>query len=417
MWLPRSLTPILGVAIVAGCTDTPLPVAADGARRPARQLAGSSTVDGFTITVIPPVAGVGEGWVLPSRILDDGTVYGSVENPSDPDVRYFRWTAGGGTVAVAEIPPVLAGVDRTVDRPGQYFYDDGRVRYRAGRECGRAGPPDPTLEDPDYCDGDFVIGTYATSSCFPREPEAGVHGAGLAVNGRCHVLAARRAYGTNPFQDLAVYLWRPEVGHRRILEDPVPDPFFQDFGVPLLNGEDQAVVLARNGAGEQVTRLWRPDLGARLLPLPAIEPGVRVHAYVTALNERGQMAGHVDWVPPEGPERTAAIVWTPPALNRASYPTVNASPVATAVRTTYLGSRKGFYTQYYKLAAPDGAGPWAVRVEWGDGTARTDTRSRAGVIDAAIHNYTRTGTYTVRVTVVDRRGRSGSDTRTITVRP
>lgn len=330
----------------------------------------------------------------------------------------LRWTPGGSAVVVAASPPVLAGVDRSTERPGQYFYDDGRVRYLVGRECGLAGPPDPIVEFEPFCDYDLVIHTYATSSCLPPGPEPQVHGAGFAVNGRCHVLAARRAFGTTGhWNDLAVYLWRPETGYRRILEDPVPDPFFQDYNTPLLNGEDQAVVVTRPVSGVDQHTLWRPDFGARPLPLPAVPVGTRLSPGVIAMNERGQMAGTIEGSMDGGSGFISTVVWTPPPVNRATYPTVDASPLRVAVTTTYLGARRGFYTQYYKIAAPGGAGPWSVRVDWGDGTARNETRTRAGVIDAAIHNYTRTGTFTVRVTVVDARGRSGSDTRTLTVRP
>jgi hypothetical protein len=407
------LVPILALAALAGCSDAPLPVAADGRSRPAPQLAGSSTVDGFTITVMPPLPG--GAYLLPRRILDDGTVYGQSENSPD-GIRPLRWTPGGATVEVPAIPPVLAGVDRTTGRPGQYFYDDGRVRYRVGRECGHPGLGDPDLPDPGFCDYDFVIGTYATSSCFPNSPEPGIYGAGFAVNGRCHVLAARRAFGAAGRQALDVYLWRPETGYRRILEDPVPDPYFQDYDTPLLNGEDQAVVVTRPNDGNPVTTLWRPDFGRRLLPLPAVPTGTSQAGWVVAMNELGQMAGNIARRV-DGAEVIYTVVWTPPPVNRATYPRVDASPLRVAVTSTYLGSRRGFYTQYYKIAAPGGAGPWSVRVDWGDGTARNETRTRAGVIEAAIHNYTRTGTFTVRVTVVDARGRSGGDTRVLTVRP
>ena len=411
MWLPRALLPILGLALVAGCTDAP-PLAPERPLGGAAQLATTTVVDGFTITVLPKPPGW--GFMEPIRILDDGTVYG-IADADEPGLIRFRWTAANGTERVAEIPPRLAG--RDVETPdGQFFYDDGTARSVAGRHCGHSGPPDPSFDDPDFCDYSEGLGTYVTSSCFPDGPEPGVHGVGLAVNARCHVLAARRTHG--PSREWAVYLWRPESGWLRIIENPIPIAEFDLWPrVPLLNNEGQAEVAARGEGGTRVTSVWRADLGSRVLPLPRAETGVPVSSWVTAMNDRGQMAGFAEGY--EGGEQpfVSALVWTPPPVDRASYPTVNASPVATAVRTTYLGRRKGFYTQYYKLAAPDGAGPWAVRVEWGDGTARTDTRSRAGVIDAAIHNYTRTGTYTVRVTVVDRRGRSGSDTRTITVRP
>lgn len=74
MPLRHVLVPLLALAALAGCSDAPLPVAATARPRPTPQLAGTSTVDGFTITVMPPLPG--GAYLLPRRILDDGTVYG-----------------------------------------------------------------------------------------------------------------------------------------------------------------------------------------------------------------------------------------------------------------------------------------------------------------------------------------------------
>ncbi len=64
---------------------------------------------------------------------------------------------------------------------------------------------------------------------------------------------------------------------------------------------------------------------------------------------------------------------------------------------------------------PDG-GPWAVEVDWGDGTARTVIEAvTAGPLGAASHAYADGGTYSPTVTVTDGTGLSDSKTFTVTV--
>ena len=401
----------LGLATLAACSDRPLPAAADGPPRAAPQIAGSSVVDGFTITLIPLVPG--GGFHLPRRIDDDGTVYGQFENPELPGLNYWRWTAAGGTEPVDQIPPDLAGVDE--DRAGQFFYDDGTVRNVVGRACGHAGSGDPAFESPDFCDFEFALGTYATSNCLPSGPEPGIHSAGFAVNAVCHVLASRRPYGIGTE---AVYLWRPESGWQHLLDDPVVNPFDRFFGMPLLNNADQAVIFMHItnelGFPSAATVFWSQELGARRVPTPANDVGVRANAFVAALNDRGQMTGFVEGQS-ESASVLATVVWTPPAVDRSGFPTVDLTPKAKSTASTFRLAGKRAYKLFYQLGATDGGAPWQVRVEWGDGTETLSTHTQTGKLEHESHRYSAPGAYVIRVTVVDALDRSTSDSYTLEV--
>jgi hypothetical protein len=58
-------------------------------------------------------------------------------------------------------------------------------------------------------------------------------------------------------------------------------------------------------------------------------------------------------------------------------------------------------------------GPWTFTVEWGDGLSTRGTALQQGPINAT-HTFI-LGTYTIRVTVVDARGASGSATMVLSV--
>jgi hypothetical protein len=408
---------------LAACADTPTslpPNAPATSVRASVATTASTIIDGFTITLFGEAQGddIFQNQFLPRRILDDGTVYGIVDNPTDPSFTNFRWTPEGGVKSVASIPPPIAGDIRLLDPdgfPGTYFYSDGAVDYRTGRQCGAVDPVDP--EDPDFCDYESAVGTFVTSSCTDNQPEQGIFSAGLAVNRHCHVLAMRRPRpGTS-----GAYLWRPETGWLHLFDEPVHTDLSSAAGFALVNGADQVVALAQmpdQPTGDINPMFWRPDLGARPLPLPATPGGSRVSAAVYAMNEGGQMVGVVEGGDAGvGTVFTAVAVWTPPPGSGAGAPAVNASPLKGAVTTTFLGKRKGFYTQFYSLTQSPRTPPYRIRTDWGDGTATQRTRNQIRAIEAEIHNYQRTGTFTITVTAVDANGRSASDSRTLTVLP
>ena len=87
-------------------------------------------------------------------------------------------------------------------------------------------------------------------------------------------------------------------------------------------------------------------------------------------------------------------------------PTVNAG----SDQTVLLGL---FYTLNASFSDPDN-GPWSYTINWGDGSSSSGSTSSTGT-GSATHNYVLIGSYTIRVTVTDSRGASGSDTKVLTV--
>ena len=71
------------------------------------------------------------------------------------------------------------------------------------------------------------------------------------------------------------------------------------------------------------------------------------------------------------------------------------------------------YTFSASFSDPDN-GPWSYTIYWGDGSSTSGTKSSQGTISGG-HNYVLPGSYTIRVTVTDSRGASGSDTKVLTV--
>jgi PKD repeat protein len=87
-------------------------------------------------------------------------------------------------------------------------------------------------------------------------------------------------------------------------------------------------------------------------------------------------------------------------------PSVNAG----SDETVLLGV---LYQLNASFSDPD-CGPWNGTIYWGDGSSTSGTKTSAGPISAT-HNYLLPGSYTIRVTVTDSCGASGSDTKVLTV--
>ena len=87
-------------------------------------------------------------------------------------------------------------------------------------------------------------------------------------------------------------------------------------------------------------------------------------------------------------------------------PTVNAG----SDQTVLLGV---LYSLSASFSDPDN-GPWSYTINWGDGSSSSGSKSSTGTISAS-HNYILIGSYTIRVTVTDSRGASGSNTKALTV--
>jgi hypothetical protein len=93
----------------------------------------------------------------------------------------------------------------------------------------------------------------------------------------------------------------------------------------------------------------------------------------------------------------------------------NTAPVVNAGsdQTVLLGV---LYTLNASFSDPDN-GPWTYTIDWGDGSTSSGSRSTAGSFSVT-HTYlglSILGTHTIRVTITDSRGASGSDTKNLTV--
>ncbi len=71
------------------------------------------------------------------------------------------------------------------------------------------------------------------------------------------------------------------------------------------------------------------------------------------------------------------------------------------------------YTLSASFSDPDNDGPWSYTINWGDGTSSSGNTWSQGSISGS-HTYL-LGSYTIRVTVTDSHGASGSDTKVLTV--
>jgi len=72
------------------------------------------------------------------------------------------------------------------------------------------------------------------------------------------------------------------------------------------------------------------------------------------------------------------------------------------------------WTTSFSFSDPDN-GPWNYTIDWGDGSTSSGSRPSAGSFSAT-HTYLGILTQrTIRVTITDSLGASGSDTRVITL--
>lgn len=152
-------------------------------------------------------------------------------------------------------------------------------------------------------------------------------------------------------------------------------------------------------------------------PLPALRPGVGATA--AAINDRRQVAGT---------SGGRVVRWTLGPAEPAD-PTPNAPPVPAGLRPepasgAFSVGAKACYGRYtacvrFSVADPDaGDAPFRASIDWGDGSRwAPNAVPRTGVTLLAPHDYAAPGTYTVRVTVADRRGRASTEALTVRVAP
>jgi len=109
----------------------------------------------------------------------------------------------------------------------------------------------------------------------------------------------------------------------------------------------------------------------------------------------------------QGATNTASLDVTVTLPNQP--PSVNAGP-DDQVLTGLL------FTEDVSFTDPDNDGPWSYRIDWGDGNTTTGSRPSQGSFSVG-HTYFALllRTFTIRVTVTDSHGASGSDTKKVTV--
>jgi PKD repeat protein len=92
-----------------------------------------------------------------------------------------------------------------------------------------------------------------------------------------------------------------------------------------------------------------------------------------------------------------------------SPPVVDAGPDQTAVTGLLYSSTQSF-------SDANGNGPWTYRIDWGDGSVSTGTRTGQGSFSVG-HTYVIVlpRSFTVRVTVTDAAGAAASDTKVVSV--
>ena len=153
--------------------------------------------------------------------------------------------------------------------------------------------------------------------------------------------------------------------------------------VQVVSGERTANLQAANGS-------WSGRVDLEGLPLGVAALGGRV--YWRDLADRL----HVFELSPV----TVDVIDSPITIDAALAPTEGEAPLPVELQ----------------MVADNGVGPMDVRVDWGDGTARTQQSLTPGESVTLQHEYPNTGTYTASATVFDEDG-SRTWTQQVSVRP
>src|SRR5438034_936582 len=106
---------------------------------------------------------------------------------------------------------------------------------------------------------------------------------------------------------------------------------------------------------------------------------------------------------PARPSSRCGTISTPPT------PAVNAGPD----RSTYPGVAANLSIAFTDTGATDA--PWSYQILWGDGSSSTGSTSSSAAPITASHAYSALGLDSVRVSVTNSAGRTGSDSLAIRV--
>jgi len=185
---------------------------------------------------------------------------------------------------------------------------------------------------------------------------------------------------------------------------PIPAGFFSAQPAAV-NDTGDVAGYAGSSSVDSHAMLWRNrqaiDLG--------VWPGGH-YSVANDINEFGQIVGTGTVA---GDNLDHALMWT--VVPVTGTPT-NETPSATLTATSATSIRVGRSVSVRAELSDADNGPWSYSLEWGDGTATGGNVSTAGVIPGvAPHVYTRTGTFSARLTATDSKGAIGRS-KAITVR-
>ena len=415
---------VVALALLAAGCDRPPTEPRGDARRPRLATASASAILAQDLGVLP-----GDVRSEATYVTEDGVVYGrSFATHDDTPVRFFRWTSGGGMVQVSSIPqPAAFPLPASLPVPPPPPAWERAVPLAANAK----GEVTGVLCITD-CDEPFDPTGPTTAHAFRYSAGAGVQDIDRRFGDPpdFEPLGTSHGWSINRWGHVAGSYWVTDGDPIVVLWTPLPgvDPDFGrfisvgtnsmsiDFGDMQVNDIDQVIGRAGGQVADPCAFVWRPDLGSRELLSPGVEcfndefgsPGRAL-----AQQKTGTLV--VGWGNFPGVGAHAAL-WRVPAVNRAGFPQVNASPIV-FTSTISLSRTGGRYYQFYRATQSPAAGPYLELVDWGDGTTSQRSRASIGVTTSQNHVYTKTGTFWTRVYIRDALGRWAVAERKLTVTP
>ena len=203
-------------------------------------------------------------------------------------------------------------------------------------------------------------------------------------------------------------VWRYDASN------PGSTPVIQQLPIPA--GFFAAQPAAVNEPGDVVGHAGSPNIDSHAIRWRdgrAIDLGIWPGGHFSVandINDAGQIVGTGTVA---GDNLDHALMWTVVPAGGAR---VNETPSASLAATTTTSIRVGRSLSVRASFNDPDNGPWSYSLEWGDGTRTAGNVSTAGTIPGiSPHVYTRTGTFSARISVTDGRGATGRS-KAITVR-